>query len=79
MSGARPPVHELGAPVHAPCQALVLSRRLSNSGLNPSNIPQPQPGIIQSDKDNPENKDIVLTMVKDFIGQSRTLIVATVR
>lgn len=39
----------------------------------------PQPGIIQSDEDNPDNKQIVWEMVKSFIKQPRTIIVATVR
>ena len=38
-----------------------------------------QPGIIQSDEDDPKNKEVVRKMVLDFIRESRTIIVATVR
>jgi hypothetical protein len=38
-----------------------------------------QPGIIQSDEDNPDNKEVVRDMVLSFIKEPRTIIVATVR
>jgi hypothetical protein len=44
----------------------------------PHSPPPRQPGIIQSDEDNPENKTLVLDLVKGYIRESRTIIVAAV-
>ena len=40
--------------------------------------PPRQPSIIQSDGDNPENKTLVMELVKGYIKESRTIIVAAV-